>query len=127
MKTDALERLAARVEDWSGSLWQMTGPGVGGFRMSRQIGVNLFSSTDLAWILYAMNRMEWVGDHKAPWIRYLQSQQDPATGRFRYDAAAGGHSEGHAFWHTPQRAAVALRLGRARNALLQDHRPHVSG
>jgi hypothetical protein len=100
MSENALKKLADLVRNWSGSLWEMTGSGVGGFRMNPQIGVNLFSSTDLAWILYAMGEQDIGGDRRAPWVRYLQSQQDARTGRFQYDPAASNHSSGHAFWHT---------------------------
>jgi hypothetical protein len=96
-----LDDLADRLLRWSAGLWEATEAGCGGFRMNDAAGVNLLSSTDVAWIRYAIGMAEVGGHLRGPWVRFLQSRQDAATGRFAYEPAAGTRlSNGHAMWHT---------------------------
>lgn len=101
MKGVNLDNLADRLVAWAGSLWEMVDAERGGFRGGGPIGVNLMSSTDLAWILHAIGRDDVLGRWREPWVAFLRSRQDPQTGRFEYEPfARPQHSSGHALWHT---------------------------
>jgi hypothetical protein len=94
-----LDALRDKIHRWTESLWD---PARGGFRQNAKIGVNLMSTTDVAWIRYAVNDQDLDGGHREAWVRWLQQAQDPETGIIRYDPRDGGlvHSNGHALWHT---------------------------
>ena len=94
-----LDVLREKVHCWTESLWD---PARGGFRQNAAIGVNLMSTTDVAWMRYAVNDPDLCGDHRNAWVRWLQQAQDPQTGEVRYDPRDGGliHSNGHGLWHT---------------------------
>jgi len=101
MHENVLDRLAERIGRWAEVLWEPVGDGAGGFRMNNEVAVNLLSSTDLAWILYAIGLEDPGGQWRPAWVRFLRSRQEPATGRFEYEPHAGTRlSSGHAFWHT---------------------------
>lgn len=96
-----LDNLGQRIHTWSESLWEWMSGGMGGFRMNREIGVNLLSSTDIAWIRYAIGENDVGGAVRQAWVDYLQSRQDERTGRYKYEPRIGVKlSSGHAFWHT---------------------------
>lgn len=94
-----LDKLRDKVHHWTESLWDADRDG---FRQNAQIGVNLMSTTDVAWIRYAVNDPDLYGNHREAWVRWLQNVQDPKTGAVRYDPRQGGlvHSNGHALWQT---------------------------
>ena len=69
------------VTDWSERLWGPVGE-YGGFRMNDEVGLNLLSSTDIAWIRYAIDDPDLTSGHRDEWIGYLRAQQDPVSGRF---------------------------------------------
>jgi hypothetical protein len=94
-----LDRLRDKIHTWTESLWD---DARGGFRQNAEIGVNLMSTTDVAWLRYAVNDPDLAGGHRDAWVRWLQQAQDPKTGIVRYNPADGGlvHSDGHALWHT---------------------------
>jgi len=60
------------------------------------------STTDVAWMRYAVNDPDLDGGHREAWIRYLQQGQDAKTGKVSYGPGPGGqgHPDGHAMWHT---------------------------
>jgi hypothetical protein len=64
--------------------------------------VNLLSTTDIAWIRYAMRDLTGLDDaRREKWVGWIRNQQKP-DGHFEYTAAVGEgnmHSNGHAFWH----------------------------
>ncbi len=74
---------------WSEGLWD---PRAGGYRQNEAVGVNLMSTTDIAWIRYAVNEEQLDAGHREPWIRYLQRAQAPTTGVVAYNASPGGHT-----------------------------------
>jgi hypothetical protein len=94
-----LDHIRDKVRTWTASLWDA---GAGGFRQNREVGANLLSSTDVAWLRYAVNDPDPRGSHPDEWIRYLQQGQDPKTGAVSYGPGPGGqgHSNGHAMWQT---------------------------
>lgn len=94
-----LDTLRGKIHRWTESLWD---PARGGFRQNDRIGVNLMSTTDVAWMRYAVNDPDLCGDHREAWVRWLQRQQDPQTGIVRYNPRDGGllHSDEHGLWHT---------------------------
>ena len=94
-----LDALREKIHRWTESLWD---PGKGGFPANAAIGVNLMSTTDVAWMRYAVNDPDLAGGHRDAWVRWLQQVQDPETGIVRYDPRDGGlvHSDGHALWQT---------------------------
>ena len=94
---DFLDDLRTEIHEWTESLWD---PEVGGFRQNAEVGANLLSTTDVAWLRYATNDPDFSAGHAAEWISYLQNSQDPETGLISYRSAGQGHSDGHAFWHT---------------------------
>ena len=97
--TAFLDYLRVRVHDWTESLRD---PATGGFRQNDEVGANVMSSTDVAWLRYATNDQDIGGARRDAWVRYLQARQDPRTGMIRHDPGPGGqgHGPGHAFWHT---------------------------
>ena len=94
-----LDTLRDKIHRWTESLWD---PVRNGFRQNDQVGVNLMSTTDVAWMRYAVNDPDLDGGHREAWIHTLQKYQDPTTGVVRYDPRDGGliHSNGHGLWHT---------------------------
>lgn len=82
-----LDGLREKIHRWTESLWD---PVKGGFRQNAKIGVNLMSTTDVAWMRYAVNGPVLEGGHREPWVRWLQRVQDPETGIVRYDPRDGG-------------------------------------
>jgi hypothetical protein len=94
-----LDQLRDKVHDWTESLWDAQACG---FRQNDTIGVNLLSTTDVAWLRYATNDPELDGGHRDPWIGYLERAQDPKTGviSYRQHPGAQRHNDGHAMWHT---------------------------
>ena len=94
-----LDALRDKIHRWTESLWD---PARGGFRQNAAIGVNLMSTTDVAWMRYAANDPDIGGGHRDAWVRSLQQSQDSRTGIVRYDPRDGGllHSDGHALWQT---------------------------
>ena len=78
--------------------------GRGGYRMSNLKKANLLSTTDAAWLLYAMNNLEVVTEHhRKVWVQWLLDEQNKADGHYAYtdDVGKGNmHSNGHAFWHS---------------------------
>jgi hypothetical protein len=94
-----LDALREKIHRWTESLWD---PALGGFRQNARIGVNLMSTTDVAWMRYAVDDPDLDGGHREAWVRRLQKAQDPQTGLVRYDPRDGGvvHSNGHGLWQT---------------------------
>lgn len=92
-----LDSLRTETHEWTESLWD---PELGGFRQNAEVGANLLSTTDVAWLRYATNDPDLCSGHSAAWIAYLQNSQSPETGIISYRSAGQGHSDGHAFWHT---------------------------
>ena len=94
-KVAFLDRLREKIHTWTASLWD---PKAGGFRRNNRIGANLMSSTDMAWMRYAVNDPDLFGEHRDAWIRYLQNSQNAEAGRLSYGPgpAGQGHPDGHA-------------------------------
>lgn len=94
-----LDDFRAALFRWSERLWD---PQTAGYRQNDAVGVNLMSTTDIAWIRYAVNEEQLDGGHREAWIGYLQRAQDPKTGVVAYNAPPGGHTHnnGHCLWHT---------------------------
>lgn len=100
-----LDAFREDVFRWSESLWDEA---AGGYRQNDKVGANLMSSTDFAWIRYAVNEPNLFAGHREKWVGYLQQFQDARTGNVAYNAPPGGHThnDGHALWHTTR----ALRI-----------------
>lgn len=94
-----LDHLRDTLHEWSSALFD---PGSGGFRQNAEIGVNVMSSTDIAWIRYAVDDLDLPPAMREAWVGYLQRQQDPHTGEVRHapGPAGQGHCDAHAFWQT---------------------------
>jgi hypothetical protein len=92
-----LDSLRGALHTWTLSLFDPTS---GGFRHNAQIGVNPLSSTDVIWMRYAANDSDLAAPDRAAIVAYLQSVQEPDTGRVRHDSGPGGqgHADAHAFW-----------------------------
>jgi len=98
-----LDALREEIGTWLQTLY-VEENGCGGYRMGKNGKVNLLSTTDAAWILYAINNLESVNEHqKEAWAKWLLEAQDKKDGHYSYTDAVGEgnmHSNGHAFWHT---------------------------
>ena len=93
-----LDSLREALHAWTLSLYD---PATGGFRQNAEIGVNLLSSTDVIWMRYAANDPDLGAPDRETVIAYLQSVQEPDTGRVRHTSPGGqGHADAHAFWQT---------------------------
>ncbi|MEW6358517.1 MAG: hypothetical protein AB1696_19440 [Planctomycetota bacterium] len=94
-----LDELRERIHNWTESLWDDEEDG---FRMNAKVGVNVMTTTDVAWMRYATDDEEICGGHRQDWVGYLQRRQDPKTGIVAHDPgpAGQGHSNGHALWQT---------------------------
>ncbi len=100
-----LDEFRESLYRWSERLWDGAR---GGFRQNEQVGVNLMSTTDIAWIRHAVNEERRDDVQRERWIAYLRRAQDPHTGVVAYNAPPRGHThnDGHCLWHTVR----ALRL-----------------
>lgn len=96
---DFLDEMRDEVHAWTESLWDEP---TGGFRMNAEVGPNVMTTTDVAWMRYATHDPDLYGPHREAWVRYLQTRQDPDTGVVAHDLGPGGqgHSNGHALWQT---------------------------
>ena len=94
-----LDELRERIHNWTELLWDDE---ESGFRMNAKVGVNVMTTTDVAWMRYAIDDEEICGGHRQDWIGHLQRCQDPKTGIVAHAAGPGGqgHSNGHALWQT---------------------------
>jgi hypothetical protein len=96
-----LDGIKAELHEWCESLGVEEGAGLG-FRMGKTGKVNLLSTTDIAWLRYAMNDLQDLEpSHRDKWVKWIQKQQKD-DGHFEYTEAVGEgnmHSNGHAFWH----------------------------
>jgi len=100
-----LDEFRDDIHAWTEGLWDEE---TGGFRMSAKVGVNVMTTTDVAWMRYAVNDPNILGSHREPWVRYLQKRQDSHTGLVRHDPgpAGQGHSDGHALWQTVRALSI---------------------
>lgn len=100
-----LDFLRGGIHDWTVSLFDSE---TGGFRQSAQIGVNIMTSTDVAWMRYAASDPDIGAPDRERFIGYLARAQDPATGMVRHDRgpAGQGHCDGHAFWQTARALGI---------------------
>jgi len=120
-----LDSVRAEIHDWCERLWAEEGE-TGGFRMGPAGRVNLLSTTDVAWIRYAMGDLDGLdGARRERWIGWIRADQKD-DGHFEYTDAVGQgnmHSNGHAFWH----ANRALRILGSEIRLLPEYlRPAMS-
>lgn len=94
-----LDNLRGMLDDWSSALYD---PSCGGFRHSADADANVMSSTDIAWIRYAVDDLDLPPALREAWVGYLQQRQDPHTGEVRQapGPAGQGHCDAHAFWQT---------------------------
>jgi hypothetical protein len=103
-----LDRVACELGTWYDSRAVEDGETLA-FRMSSAARVNLLSTTDIAWIRYALNDLGGLENTaREKWVGWIQNEQK-RDGHFEYTAAVGPgnmHSNGHAFWH----ANRALRV-----------------
>ena len=97
-----LNHIRDELRDWSESLY-VEEDGCGGYRMGPDGGVNLLSTTDIAWLRYATNDLDDLEDaRRSAWVSWIQERQDRRDGHYEYTDAVGEgnmHSNGHAFWH----------------------------
>mgnify|MGYP005813554123 CR=1 FL=1 len=103
-----LDTVRSELHDWYEDLRVEDGETIG-YRMGRGGRANLLSTTDVAWIRYALNDLDGLSNAtREKWARWIQNEQK-ADGHFEYTEAVGEgnmHSHGHAFWH----ANRALRI-----------------
>jgi len=93
------EKIAAHVL----SLWREDDRG-GGFTMGDEDRINLASTTDVVWILYALGETGRFAGKEDAIAAWLNSAANPQTGRIRhdwpFDNPAVRGCDGHALWQT---------------------------
>lgn len=104
-----LNEVRAELHDWSESLYAEDGD-AGGYRMGASGRVNLLSTTDIAWLRYAVCDLDGIGPaRREKWLTWIRNQQDRMDGHFAYTDAVGDgnmHSNGHAFWHASRALGI---------------------
>lgn len=97
-----LDGIRTELHDWSERLLVEDAETVG-YRMGPTGQVNLLSTTDIAWLRYAICDLDDLApERRRKWARWIRKEQGRDDGRYEYTAAVGDgnmHSHGHAFWH----------------------------
>ncbi len=83
------------VRTWYRTL-QAPGQPYGAYRMTPQVGPDMYASADVAWIRWMMDDLSSLSDdQRREWIGYIQAQQQP-DGTYRHQTQ---HIAAHAFCH----------------------------
>ena len=104
-----LDEIRAELHDWSEGLY-VEEKDAGGYRMGASGYVNLLSTTDIAWLRYALCDLDEIDPaQREKWVTWIRNQQDRTDGHFGYTDAVGDgnmHSNGHAFWHASRALGI---------------------
>ena len=104
-----LDGIRAELHDWSEGLY-VEDQDAGGYRMGVSGQVNLLSTTDIAWLRYALCDLDEIDPaRRDKWVKWIRSQHDRNDGHYAYTDAVGDgnmHSNGHAFWHASRALGI---------------------